>query len=440
MAHLHHPSAILLTGFLCQFGFGCSGDTGSSGEDNSVGGSLVTGSSVAQQGGSAPATSKTGASSAFGGSLASGTIANTTVVSNSFGGAQTSGGDSPGVGGNSARSSAQSLGGGGANTDATNVGGTIASGGSKSNSKAAGGTTNSGKASAGGTSARNSTSTKATGGSTNGGKATGGSATGGKTTEVGGGVGTGGKATGGSATGGKAAGGNATGGASTTVASNVIGPTVTCGCTTSAGEYEGNDIASTIVVEPGQVFDGKCKTFRASKTALGPGDQSEDQKPVFRVNGGTLQNVILGASAADGIHIYGDATLKNVHWLDIGEDALTVKAASNLTIDCGSSNLGEDKTFQVNAASTIVIRNFTAKNAGKFMRQNGDTTFKMSVTIDHCDISNMDECIYRTDSSTSTVTLTNTRYSKIGDGLFVFGSKVVNGASNQSTVSNNQSY
>ncbi|HMA92539.1 MAG TPA: pectate lyase, partial [Polyangiaceae bacterium] len=100
----------------------------------------------------------------------------------------------------------------------------------------------------------------------------------------------------------------------------------------------------------------------------------------------------------------------------------------------------EDKTFQVNAASTIVIRNFTAKNAGKFMRQNGDTTFKMSVTIDHCDISNMDECIYRTDSSTSTVTLTNTRYSKIGDGLFVFGSKVVNGASNQSTVSNNQSY
>lgn len=273
------------------------------------------------------------------------------------------------------------------------------------------------------------------GGSAAGGKTTGGSATSGKAT--------GGSAPGNTASGGSAAGGETSGGGSTnptTTGSTTIGPTATCGCTTSSGEYSGNDIKATIVVEKGQVFDGECKTFRADPSTLGAGDQSEGQKPVFRVNGGTLQNVILGKSAADGIHIYGDALLKNVHWLDIGEDALTVKAAANLTIDCGSSNLGEDKTFQVNAASTIVIRNFTAKNAGKFMRQNGDTTFKMSVTIDHCDISNMAECIYRTDSATSTVTMTNTRYTGIGDGLFIFGSNVVNGSSNQSTVSNNQRY
>ena len=35
------------------------------------------------------------------------------------------------------------------------------------------------------------------------------------------------------------------------------------------------------------------------------------------------------------------------------------------------------------------------------------------------DISNMDECIFRTDSSTSRVTMTNTRYSDIGDALFI---------------------
>lgn len=284
-----------------------------------------------------------------------------------------------------------------------------------------------GRANRGGTGAR----TESTGG-----KATGGSATSGKAT---GGNKSGGTASGGSATGGKASGGASTS-STTTSDDTTIGPIATCGCTTSAGEYSANNIKETIVVEKGQVFDGQCKTFRADPSTLGPGDQSEDQKPVFRVNGGTLQNVILGKSAADGIHIYGDALLKNVHWLDIGEDALTVKAAANLTIDCGSSNLGEDKTFQVNAASTIVIRNFTAKSAGKFMRQNGDTTFKMSVTIDHCDISNMAECIYRTDSTTSTVTMTNTRYSNIGDGLFIFGSNVVNGSSSQSTVSNNQRY
>jgi pectate lyase C len=273
---------------------------------------------------------------------------------------------------------------------------------------------------------------KATGGTATGGKATGGTATGGIAT---GGIATGGKATGGTATGGKATGGNATGGTS----SPSIGPAA-CGCTSSSGEYSGNNIKSTIVIDSGENYDGGCKTYRADPSTLGDGSQAEGQSPVFRVNGGTLSNVILGASAADGIHIYGNTTLKNIHWLDIGEDAMTIKAAATMTLDCGSSNQGEDKTFQVNAASTITIKNFTAKNAGKFMRQNGDTTFKMSVTIDHCDISGMDECIYRTDSTTSTVTMTNTRYSNIGDSLFIFGSTNVNGNSSQSTVSNCQSY
>jgi pectate lyase C len=73
----------------------------------------------------------------------------------------------------------------------------------------------------------------------------------------------------------------------------------------------------------------------------------------------------------------------------------------------------------VNAASTFRISNFEASNAGKFIRQNGDTTFKVDVVIDRCDISDMDEAIFRTDSSSSTVTMTNTRYSNIGDALFI---------------------
>lgn len=36
--------------------------------------------------------------------------------------------------------------------------------------------------------------------------------------------------------------------------------------------------------------------------------------------------------------------------------------------------------------------------------------------IDACDISSMDEAIFRTDSSSSSVTMTNTRYRNIGDG------------------------
>ena len=133
-------------------------------------------------------------------------------------------------------------------------------------------------------------------------------------------------------------------------------------------------------------------------------------------------------------------TLENVHWLDIGEDALTIKESGTVRLDCGSARDGDDKVFQVNAAAEFHISNFTASNAGKFMRQNGGTDFEVRVFIDHCDISRMDEVIFRTDSSSSHVTLTNTRYSQLGDGLFMFGDQVQNGNSNQSTVSNNQQY
>lgn len=215
-----------------------------------------------------------------------------------------------------------------------------------------------------------------------------------------------------------------------------IGPGA-CGCETPAGEW--GTVNSTIVVAAGETYDGACMIYRADP--LGDGSQGEDQKPVFRVeDGATLRNVVLGASAADGIHLYGDVTLENIHWLDIGEDAMTVKESGTVHLNCGSAFQGDDKVFQVNAASTLHISNFTAANAGKFMRQNGGTDFEVNVFIDHCDISDMDEVIFRTDGSLSHVTLTNTRYSDLGKGLFQFGSDVVNGSSSQSTVSNNSEY
>lgn len=254
------------------------------------------------------------------------------------------------------------------------------------------------------------------------------------------GGGSGGDTSGGgsSGSGGSSGGTAGTGGDDGIGGAPAIGP-ATCGCLTSAGEAP--TVNSTIVVAAGTTYDGGCKTFRANPDTLGDGDQSENQLPVFRVeDGATLKNVILNASAADGVHTYGDVNLQNIRWIDIGEDAMTVKESGTVNLNCGYAANGADKVFQVNAASTVNISNFTAKTAGKFMRQNGSTTFKVTVVIDHSDISDMDECIFRTDSSTSHVTLKNSRYSGIGDGLFIFGSTVENGASGQSAVSNNQPY
>lgn len=310
--------------------------------------------------------------------------------------------------------------GGGGPISGGNPSGGASTGGTGS---ATGGTANSGNggSSAGSGSAgdNNSSGAGVGGGSSGeGGVATGGVGSGGAAT---GGAGTGGTTGGSAGVGGTASGGAGAGGA---------GPTRTCGCTQSAGEFSGNPIGSTIVVDDGEVFDGKCMTFRASN-ALGDGGHAEGQKPIFIVNNGTIQNVLLGNSAADGIHIEGNATLKNVHWIDIGEDAMSVGGGVDgnptVNLDCGSSAQGHDKTFQVNSPSTWNVTNFTSKTAQKFMRQNGGSTFKMTVNIDHCDISNISEAIYRTDSTTAIVNMTNTRYHAIGKALFVFGETLVNG-------------
>lgn len=173
-------------------------------------------------------------------------------------------------------------------------------------------------------------------------------------------------------------------------------------------------VNSTIIVPAGQVYDGQGRRFVAG-SALGDGSQDENQSPVFRLeHGATLKNVVIGAPAADGIHTYGDAYIANVVWEDIGEDALTVKSSGTVTVNGGAAYNGEDKVFQANAASRLNIYNFVASNAGKLIRQNGGTTFKVEVYIDSSDISNMKESIFRTDSSTSSVSMTNTIYSNIG--------------------------
>ncbi|RYY75310.1 MAG: hypothetical protein EOO52_07780 [Gammaproteobacteria bacterium] len=172
-------------------------------------------------------------------------------------------------------------------------------------------------------------------------------------------------------------------------------------------------VSSTIRVSSG-TYDGGCKVFTAT-SALGDGSQNEGQKPVFIVeNGATLKNVILGNNGADGIHFSGSGTIDNIKWTNVGEDAMTVKQSGTINIKNISAFAGSDKFFQVNAASTINISNCVVDTMGKFLRQNGGTTFKIGVTIDSCQISNMSEGIFRTDSSVSTARITNSRLKNAG--------------------------
>lgn len=172
-------------------------------------------------------------------------------------------------------------------------------------------------------------------------------------------------------------------------------------------------VSSTIKVTSG-TYDGGCKVFNAT-SALGDGSQKEGQSPVFRVeNGATLKNVIFGSNAADGIHFYNGGNIDNVRWTNVGEDAMTIKSSGTVNVKNISAFAGSDKFIQVNAASTLNVSNCVVDGMGKFLRQNGGTTFKVAVSADRCQISNMGEGIFRTDSSTSTAKITNSRLKNAG--------------------------
>ncbi|WP_281884396.1 pectate lyase [Paenibacillus sp. YYML68] len=173
-------------------------------------------------------------------------------------------------------------------------------------------------------------------------------------------------------------------------------------------------VDSTIIVKAGQTYDGANNTYVANASTLGDGSQDEGQKPVFRLeNGATLKNVKLGAPAADGVHCYGSCNITNVHWLDVGEDALTLKSSGTVTINGGSAYKAYDKVFQLNAAGKIIIKNFRADDIGKLVRQLGGSTFKTEMFVENSDISNVKDSILRTDASVSTGSIKNTRYSKV---------------------------
>ena len=147
-------------------------------------------------------------------------------------------------------------------------------------------------------------------------------------------------------------------------------------------------VNETIRVTSG-TYDGGCRRFNAG-SALGDGSQDEGQDPVFRVeNGATLRNVVIGTNGADGIHTYNGAMLDNIYWMNVGEDAMTIKSSGTTTVRNIEGYDADDKFFQVNAASTLNVSNCIIHRAGKALRQNGGTTYRINVTFDRCDINTM---------------------------------------------------
>lgn len=176
-------------------------------------------------------------------------------------------------------------------------------------------------------------------------------------------------------------------------------------------------VTATIRVEDGGTFDGGCRTYNGGG-ALGDGSQDEGQDPIFRVGPGLIRNVYIGSNGADGIHTRNGGDVDNIHWSDVGEDAMTIKDPTNGN-SVSSNNLegynSADKFLQANDDATWTVNGCRVDNAGKFLRQNGGTTFPLHIQVSNCDISNMGEGIFRSDSPNSTARITNSRLRNAGN-------------------------
>jgi hypothetical protein len=194
-------------------------------------------------------------------------------------------------------------------------------------------------------------------------------------------------------------------------------------------------VDKTIVVKAGETFDGGGKLYQAGP-ALGDGGRSEGQKPVFILeDGATLKN--LQIAGADGVHAYGDATVQNVWWKDVGEDALTKKAAGDVRVIGGGANDAHDKVFVVAAGGSLSIEGFNAQNFGRlvatdhrFVPPRNDGTFPLEVSISNSKLTNGDE-VFRTDAANARITfkdvdLNNVNYDARGPrGMEVIGGQKV---------------
>ncbi|BCJ60969.1 pectate lyase [Micromonospora endophytica] len=141
----------------------------------------------------------------------------------------------------------------------------------------------------------------------------------------------------------------------------------------------------TETIQVAGTFDGENRRFVGSGD-LGDGGQDEGQDPLFRLaDGAVLENVILGAPAADGVHCAGSCTLRNVHWEDVGEDAATFRGTNAVVrIEGGSAAKAADKIFQDNrgAGGSVTITDFQVDDDfGKLYRSCGNCRTQAARTV-----------------------------------------------------------
>lgn len=128
-------------------------------------------------------------------------------------------------------------------------------------------------------------------------------------------------------------------------------------------------------------FDGGMKTYGRGVKCTGD-DEGGDADAVFTIkSGGTLKNAIIGKDQIEGVHCEGPCTIENVWWVDVCEDALSIKGDGNAKVVGGGAQSASDKVVQHNGKGTVTIDGFTVVDFGKLYRACGNCKNSVSRSV-----------------------------------------------------------
>ncbi|TRM63302.1 pectate lyase-domain-containing protein [Schizophyllum amplum] len=128
--------------------------------------------------------------------------------------------------------------------------------------------------------------------------------------------------------------------------------------------------SAVIEIAAGQTYDGSWARYDRGSGACNGQSEGDWEDAVFYLHeGATLQNVIIGANQAEGVH----CNLEFVWFEDVCEDAISiVPAGSYSNIIGGGAYHAEDKVVQHNGCGTVNIINFYVEDYGKLYRSCGN--------------------------------------------------------------------
>ncbi|KAF2629073.1 polysaccharide lyase family 3 protein [Macroventuria anomochaeta] len=104
------------------------------------------------------------------------------------------------------------------------------------------------------------------------------------------------------------------------------------------------------------------------------GDTGTKNAVFLLKEGATLENVIIGANALEGVHCEGKCTVRNVWFRDVCEDAISALGNGDVLIVGGGAQNADDKVVQHNGSGKVTIRDYQVVNVGKVYRACGDCT------------------------------------------------------------------